>query len=129
MVKLPPRNSRASFSESTLSFFDFPAVDGFEVQRVAEHEGDLVFVTAIGEPVPVEGAFTTDDHAGIGFELFEEAIGLSRFKVAVQLLVAVLVDHASVHLIGVEVDSAVEWMLSLIQVHWFSLVGLMLSQQ
>ena len=104
-------------------------MDGFEVQRVAEHEGDVASCAEIAQPIPVEGAFASHDDAGVGFELLEEAIGLSRFEVSMEEFVSALVDDASVHLIGVQIDSAVEWMLSLIQVHWFSLVGLMLSQQ
>ena len=95
--------------------FDFSAVDGFKVQRMSEHEGDLSLLAFVGEPVPVEGAFASDDDvAAEGFDLFEEFFGLARFEVSVQLFLSVLIDDASVHLIRVEVDSAVEWMLSLI---------------
>jgi hypothetical protein len=61
--------------------------------------------------------------------LLEEFIGLPRFEIAVQMFFTALVDHAGVHLVSVQIDSAVEWVLRLIQVHWFSLVGLVLSQQ
>ena len=49
--------------------------------------------------------------------MFEEFLGLASFEVAVQQLLSGLVNHAGVHFVGVQVDSAVEWVLSLIKIH------------
>jgi len=49
--------------------------------------------------------------------VFEEFFGLAGFEVSVEQLIAALVDHAGVHLVGVQVDSAVEWMRCLIKIH------------
>ena len=48
---------------------------------------------------------------------------------AVQVFFTVVVDDAGVHLVGVQIDSAVEWVLSLIKSHFGSpWVRLVLSQ-
>ena len=55
--------------------------------------------------------------------MIEEFLGLAGFEIAVQQLLSGLVYDAGVHFVGVQVDSAVEWVLSLIQIHRFSLGG------
>ena len=67
--------------------FDFAAVDRFEVKCVTEDEWDLSFATGVGEPVPVEGGFTTDDQfLTEGFDLFKEVVSAASFEVAMQML-------------------------------------------
>ena len=51
----------------------------------------------------------------------EKCVSVSRMKIPVQSFFTAVIDDTDVHLIGVQVDSAVEWMLFLIQIHWFSL--------
>ena len=55
------------------------------------------------------------------FDRFEKCVSVSRMKIPVQSFFTAVIDDTDVHLIGVQVDSAVEWMLFLIQIHWFSL--------
>jgi hypothetical protein len=93
------------------------AVDGFHVQGVSEHEGDILFDAEIGDPVPGEHALGADDEV--------VAIGLDgpqqRFRPAGEALVedglTGLVDDAQVHRPGVQVDATVEWVLSLVESH------------
>ena len=102
--------------------FHFATVDRFEVQRVSEDKGKISFTAGVGQPVPVEGRFAAYGNvAGERLDLLEEFIYVSVFKVSVKQFFTVLVDHTGVHLISVQINSAVEWVLSLIQIHRFSL--------
>ena len=104
--------------------FDFAAVDGFEVKCVTKDEWDFPFATSVGQPVPVESRLTADDDVSSErFDVVKEFVRLSGFEVSVELFFASLIDDTGVHLVGVQVDSAVEWVLSLIQIHRFSLSG------
>ena len=77
---------------------------------MAEHEGYFSLLAFVGEPIPVEGTFATDDDfLAKRFDCNEEFIALVGFEVAVEVFFTVLIDHAGVHLVGVQVDSAVEW--------------------
>ena len=49
------------FFRVNLVVFDFPAVDGFEIQSVSQHKGNLLGLTEITQPIPVEGGFTRHD--------------------------------------------------------------------
>src|SRR3990170_4186538 len=52
-------------------------VDGLHGERVAEHEGDLLLRTEIGEPVPGEGALRSDDQViAVGSHELEEGLRL-----------------------------------------------------
>lgn len=53
------------------------AVNGLEVESVAENERDLVPSAQIGDPVPGEHALAPDDEiVAVGFDCFEEVVGL-----------------------------------------------------
>ena len=89
---------------------------------MAEDEGKIPFPAGVCQPVPVERRFTADHDVGAeGLDLFKELVSVSRFEVSMEKFLAVLIDNAGVHLISVQINSAVEWVLSLIQVHRFSL--------
>ena len=65
-----------------------------------------------------------DDHVrAVWLELFEQFFRLVRLEVAVQQFFAALVDNTSIHFIGVKVDSALKWVLSLIKIYHGSLCG------
>ncbi len=97
---------------------------------MAEDEGEVSVGASVGELIPVECGFAADGDVWTeGFDFFEELIGLSSLEVAMQVFFTVLVDDAGEHLVSVQIDSAVERALSLIKIHWFSLVGKVLSQQ
>jgi hypothetical protein len=92
-------------------------VNGFHVQGVAEHEGDVLLDTEIGDPVPGEHALGTDDEVvAIGLDGAQE-----RLRVAGDALIekrfASLVEDAHMHRPGVQVDATVEWVLSLKESH------------
>jgi hypothetical protein len=98
------------------------AVNGLHVQGVTEHEGNLLLGAQVGQPVPGEHAFTGDDQPlAIGRDGFEKG-GRLGHDFAVQHLVALLAEDAQVKRSGVQVDTAVESLLPLIEVHTHGLL-------
>lgn len=84
--------------------FDFSTVDGFEVQCMAEHKGNAFAFAPITQPVPVESTFTTDDQRVLFGERFDglaERFCVASVKVLMQSFVALLVNDAGIHLVGV----------------------------
>jgi hypothetical protein len=73
---------------------------------MAENERDTLPLTEIGNPVPAQGAFHPDaDVFPVRFDHLEKDIGRYR-HVAVDQNLALLVDDADVHRLGVQVDAA-----------------------
>jgi len=86
------------------------AVNGFEVERVGEHEVDASLGTGVGQPIPAEHAFGADRQiVAIGRDEFEEIGEVIVFDVGVDELFAVAVQDADVHLACVQINSAVEF--------------------
>ena len=84
-------------------------MDGFEIQGVSEDEGNPFIAANVGQPAPVESRFAAEDEVGSKrFDFSEEFIGLTGFVVAVEVFFTGLIDHAGVHLVGVQIDSTVE---------------------
>ena len=97
-------------------------MDRFEVERVPKDKGEVSFAAGVGQPIPVEGGFAAYGNVvSEGLDLLKELIRVSVFKVSVEQFFTVLVYHTGVHLIRVQINSAVECVLSLIQIHRFSL--------
>jgi hypothetical protein len=96
------------------------AMDGFQVQRVAEHEGDVMRHAQVGHPVPSKHALDAD-HQAVAKRLQrpQQRLGPGR-QVSVENDVAGVVDHAHMHGPGVQVDAAVESMLTLVKPHSWS---------
>jgi hypothetical protein len=85
------------------------AVNGFEVERVGQDEMDAGVRTGIGEPIPAEHALGADGQVvAIGRDEFEEIGEVIVSDVGVDELFAVAIQHADVHLPGVQINSAVE---------------------
>jgi hypothetical protein len=93
------------------------AVNGFHVQGVAEHEGDVLLGAEVGEPVPAEQALDGDDQSvaerGDGVE---EGVGVGAEVLVVDDL-AGAVEDAQVHGPGVQIDAAVKSMLLGVEAH------------
>ncbi len=96
----------------------------------AVNEGDLLGMAQIGQPVPVKGRFAAQHDVGAKrFDLGEEFFTLAGFEIPLEVFFAVLVDDTGVHLVGVQVDSAVKLVLLRIEIHLVSpWVGLSFSQ-
>ena len=85
------------------------AMNGLEVERMSQDEMDAGVRTGIGEPIPAEHALGADGQiVAIGRDEFEEIGEVIVFDVGVDELFAVAVQHADIHLAGVQIDSAVE---------------------
>ncbi len=84
-----------------------------------QQESQLPLVTQVGQPVPVEGRLAADDEVRLfkwlqGGEEVGEFLGV---KVPVQMLSTLLVHNTHVHRVGMEVDTAVEFVLSIVELH------------
>ena len=85
------------------------AMDGFEVEGVGQDEGEAGVLAGIGQPIPAEHAFAADGQIVlVGLDELEEELEVIVANVGVDEFLALPVHEADVHLVGVEVDSAVE---------------------
>ncbi len=83
-------------------------VDGFHVERVAQHKFDLFPVTKIGQPVPREHTFHPHNQSvTIRCNQIQKMVA-PRLQIAMHQYPARLIDNADVHFSGMQVDSAVE---------------------
>ena len=74
---------------------------------MAEHEGDLVILAQIGQPVPGKHALAADDQAlAIGLDRFEESVGASG-QVAFENGLAFVVEDVGEYVSCVQVDAAI----------------------
>ena len=94
-------------------------MDRFEVKCVAQQKWDVFFGTEIGQPVPVEGRFAAHDQVLVSKrqEGREKDSRLLGVEILVEMFFPVLVDNTNMHAVGVEVNSTVELVLSLIKSH------------
>jgi len=93
-------------------------VDGLHVQGVAQYEGDVMLGAQVGQPVPGEHALGGHDDAllPIRRKRIEKQVPPSG-QVAMHEDRAGLIDDAHVHALGVQIDAAIEWVLSLVESH------------
>ena len=92
-------------------------MDGSHVKGMTEDEGDIFFSTEVSEPVPGEHALDSDDDVVTErFDGFEERFG-PGVHVSVEQDVSVLVEDTEVHGSGMQVDTAVEFMLLRVESH------------
>ena len=76
---------------------------------MSQDEMDAGLGTGIGEPIPAEHALGADRQiVAIGRDEFEEIGEVIVFDVGVYELFAVAIQHADIHLAGVQINSAVE---------------------
>ena len=94
------------------------AVNGLHGQGVPEHKQDLFGQTEIGEPVPVVSGLDSNDEISTakGLEGVEQFLRLC-FEITMQHDLAILPDDAHIHPLGVQIDTAIEFVLSGVEVH------------
>src|SRR5439155_3496888 len=86
----------------------FAPVNGFDIERVSQDEGQAGGLAGIGQPVPAEHAFATDGQAvPVRLDQLEEELEVVVSDVGVDQFFALPVHDADVHLTGVQIDSAV----------------------
>jgi hypothetical protein len=96
-----------------------PAMDGFQVQGVAEDEGDLLASAQIGEPVPGEAALDGDDQVLlVRGDRAEEDPRVTADGLLEEDL-AGLVEDAEIHGAGVQVNPTVGFVLAGVESHRF----------
>lgn len=84
------------------------AVDEVEVERMSQDEGQALGLAGVGQPIPAEHTFGADSEVvAVGFDELEEVGEVVVLDVAVDQFPALAVHDADVHLMGMEVDSAV----------------------
>jgi len=86
----------------------FASVNGPDVERVSQDEGEAGGLAGIGQPVPPEQALTADGEAVlVRLDEFEEVSEVVVLDVGVDQLLALAIHEADVHLAGMEIDSAI----------------------
>ena len=84
-------------------------MDGFQIQGMGQDEVQAGGLAGVGEPVPAEHALGADGQVvARRLDAFEEEGEVIVFDVGMDELVAVAVHDANVHLVGMEINSAVE---------------------
>ena len=88
----------------------FAAVNGLEIKGVGQDEMDVGGLAGIGEPIPAEHALGADGQiVAIGRDEFKEVGEVIIPDVGVDEFFAGAVHDADVHLVGMEINSAVEF--------------------
>jgi hypothetical protein len=114
---MPPRSSTAILWASMRSFFAFPPWMALHVERVAEHESNLLLRAQIREPVPGKDALAGDDEAlAVRGDRLEECLGRRR-EIALEDDLAGGIEDAHAHRVRVEVDAAVKAVLARVESH------------
>src|SRR6185436_19082586 len=91
--------------------------DGLHVERVTEHEGDVLSRTQIGEPVPGEDALDADDDVvAVRRDGAQQRLGAGG-HVLVEHDVTAGVEDADVHDACMQIDSAVILVLLCVESH------------
>jgi len=95
-------------------------MDSLHVERMAQDERDGLLGTEIGEPVPDEHAFDgNDDIFPVGLDGPEKVIRCGS-AVTVEHGFALLIQDAKVHGSGVQIDSAIKFVLVGVESHMAS---------
>ena len=115
---MPPRSSRASFSASIVSFLVLPPWIAFRYSAWPSTKGMPSAGAQIGEPVPGEQALAADDQAvAVGRQRGQEVVGFRRQRRLRARSRRLASSDAERHGPGVQIDAAVESVLSGVESH------------
>ena len=90
--------------------FIFAPVNGFDVERVGQHEGEARGLASIGQPIPAEHAFAAHGEVMlVRLDELEEELEVVVLDVGMDPFLALPIHDADVHLAGMEIDSAIEF--------------------
>ena len=90
--------------------FIFAPVNGFDVERVGQDEGEARGLTGIGQPIPAEHAFAAHGEVMlVRLDELEEEAEVVVLDVGVDPFLALSIHDADVHLARVQIDSAIEF--------------------
>jgi hypothetical protein len=84
---------------------------------MAEHKGYFVLGTKVCNPVPAKDAFNTDnDVIDIWKNHFKEQLRIG-FDVFVNMSFTLFVEDANIHFSGVQIDTAIVFVLFIVKSH------------
>jgi hypothetical protein len=84
-------------------------VNGFEVERMSQDEGQARGLAGVGQPIPAEHAFAADGETVlVRFGQLKEEAEVIVFDIGVDQFFALPIHDADVHLTRMQIDSAVE---------------------
>ena len=87
----------------------FAAVNGSDIEGMGQDEAQARLQAGISQPVPTEHAFAAHRKAvPVGLDQLEEKGEVVVFDVGVDELFTLAIHDADIHLVGVQIDSAVE---------------------
>lgn len=93
------------------------AMDRFHVERMAQYERDVLGLAEIGQPIPGEDALDTDyDIVPVGCNQLQEPVCLCR-DVLMKADITFVIEYADIHHLGMQVDSTVILVRSVIESH------------
>ena len=94
-----------------------PSVNGFHAKGLAEHKVEPFVQAQIGQPVPGKHALDTHyEPVTERLDCPQEVVRLGS-QVAVQPLIPLAIEHAQVHLPCVQIDSAIEFVVLIVESH------------
>jgi hypothetical protein len=90
---------------------------------MTQGESNLVLGTEIGQPIPAEDAFDTDDDVFQKWcDKFDQHL-LIGIDILMKLNISLLIEDADVHFPGVKIDSAIILVLLSIEIHQLASFG------
>ena len=86
---------------------------------MAQQESSVLLVAQIREPIPIERRFAADNQIVLvkWLQSNQKPLGLFRIEIPMEQLVAAMIDDAHMHGVGVQIDSAVEFVLLVVKLH------------
>src|SRR5262245_5739145 len=100
-----------------LVIFGLAAMDGFHIESVSKDKGNPFVRTEVGQPIPGKDAFDRHNETvptgGNGVEKRSRR----GFHIAVEHDFSVVVHDTDVHTPGMQVDTAVKWVLIVVESH------------
>ena len=88
--------------------FVFAAMNGFDIERMGQHESQARTLAGIGQPVPAEHTFAANRQVTfVRLNQFEKEVEVIVFDVAMDQFLSLSVHDADVHLARMQIDSAV----------------------
>src|SRR5215831_15203488 len=123
----PATQEHGNFLGIDLVVFGFAAMDGLHIERMAKDKRQAFASAEVGEPVPGEDTFDTDDHVlAVGRDGLKKG-GWPGGHIAVHQDLSIPVHDAEVHGASVQVDAIIKLVLLGVKSHEVSSSSLVFS--
>jgi hypothetical protein len=104
--------------------FGFTPVNGLHVESVAQDKGNVFLDTEIGDPIPCEHAFCGhDDIRPVRLDDLQKGLPIGA-DVSMKSDFSGRIEDADIHFFGMQVDSAIKFVLFSVKSHMASSFGL-----